>query len=240
MANLNPWLIGLIDGLTATRLILNTNIESRNRLALIILDSTLEVSFKNYLIYVKGIRNIPEDKLENRNELHKIVKRHTNFSEDFWKRIEYFYEKRCELYHEDAGKTLPDNSIFDFFNLVIKVIDELFSINSQALIKNPNEVVVKIPKRKININRVKSKVEAIIIAIGKLEFVKSQIEVIEELKRMGYKENLKPGYISKIMSNKNYKHYFYFDRNNNMWTLSDTGWDKYNRMMIEYGERSEF
>lgn len=236
METLSPWVIGLIDGLTATRLILNTNIESRNRLALILLDSTLEVAFKNYLTYVKGIKKLPENVLKNRGELHKVIKKHINFSKDVWDRIDYFYDKRNELYHEDVGKTLPDVSIFDFFNLVIMVIDKLFSINSQALIKNPDEVLVKISKKKININKTKSKIEAIIVAIGSVGSVSSSSEIREIMDKMGYKEAITSREINAFMHNKYYKHYFYYDKKINMWILSDAGQDEYNRMLVEYGE----
>jgi len=236
MENPSPWITGVIDGLTATRLILNTNIEGRNRLALILLDSTLEVSFKYYLTYVKRIRGLPDSTLRYREELHKIVKKHTNFSTDVWDAIDYFYERRSELYHEDAGKTLPDKSIFDFFELVIAIIDQLFSINSQALIKNPNDVLIKISRKKININKTRSKIEAVVVAIGSVNAVPSSSEVKEILDKMGYKTRVLPAQISSLIKNKSYKHYFYYDKKSKMWTLSDTGQDKYNGMLIEYGE----
>ncbi len=236
METLSPWINGLIDSLTATRLILNTNIESRNRLALILLDSTLEVSFKNYLSYVKDIKKLPDNVLKNREELHKIVKRNTTFGKDIWDSIDYFYDKRNDLYHEDVGKTLPDLSILDFFNLVIFIIDQLFSINSQALIKNPNEVLVKISTKKIGINKTKSKIEAIIVAVGYSNKIASSSEIKDILNRLGYKQMLTPSQINTLMKNKYYKHYFYYDRKESTWTLSDVGQDEYYRMLAEYGE----
>lgn len=235
MENSSPWVGGLIDGLTTTRLILNTNIEGRNRLALILLDSTLEVSFKHYLTYVKKIRNLPDSVLMHREELHKIVKKHTNFDKRVWDAIDYYYERRSELYHEDAGKTLPDSSIFDFFGLVIVLIDRLFLINSQALIKNPNDVLIKIARKKIDINKTKSKIEAVIVAIGFAKTISSTSKIKEILDKMGYKIPIKPSEISSIMKNRSYKHFFYREREN-IWTLSDAGQDKYNEMLVESGE----
>ena len=44
-----PWLNGILDGINASNLIRASTIEHKNRFAFILLDSTLEITFKNFL-----------------------------------------------------------------------------------------------------------------------------------------------------------------------------------------------
>jgi len=229
----SPWIQGLIDALSAAKLILNTNLETKNRIALIILDSTLEIGFKNYLHYVVGIKNLPENVMKNREDLHKVVKKHIKFPKETWEGIDYFYERRNDLYHEESGLTIPEGSIFGFFTLVIAVVDELFSINSQSMIKSPEALLVKVEKKKIAINETETKAEAVIAALGSVKELSSAGEIKEILERMGYNRDITTGEINTILHRKSYKHYFYYDKEKRTWLLSEEGQDLYYKILIE-------
>jgi len=53
-----PWLKGIAETLSAAKLVMNSGLATRNRHALILLDSALEVSFKEFLLYVVGIKDL--------------------------------------------------------------------------------------------------------------------------------------------------------------------------------------
>ena len=101
-----PWIRGLVDALTAVKLLRCTSIETKNRQALILLDSVLEIGFKNYLIFEKQIKlEKTNPVLQFRDKLHKLVKEKTSglfeikpwTDNQVWQLIDFYYEARCNL-----------------------------------------------------------------------------------------------------------------------------------------------
>jgi hypothetical protein len=142
MARTKPWVAGLIDNLAGSNLIRSTGIQHRNRLALVLLDSGLEIAFKNFLEFEKNF-NIPKGAMREREQLHRIVKKHTSFDDDIWRRVDFFYKLRCDLYHEESEKTMTDSLIKEFQELVELLIDQLFGIESRKLIPTNKEMLFK-------------------------------------------------------------------------------------------------
>src|SRR2546428_3399862 len=104
-APLPPWVRGLADNLAAAKLLLDSTLESRNRLALILLDSALEIGFREYLENVKKITGLDEEAMKHRETLVKVVRRNSRIIEDDWTRVDFFYVLRCNCYHESASLT---------------------------------------------------------------------------------------------------------------------------------------
>jgi hypothetical protein len=103
-----PWVRGLQEAICVADMIRdNRRYEHRSRIALILLDSTLEIAFKEYLLrevrekYSKDrIKNI----MDNRADVHKEVqKQGLIISETDLSKIEYYYDIRCKLVHEKAS-----------------------------------------------------------------------------------------------------------------------------------------
>ncbi|MFC1690871.1 hypothetical protein ACFL0W_01710 [Nanoarchaeota archaeon] len=227
-----PWIHGIIDTLTGAKLILNSSIEGRNRLALILLDSGLEIGFKDYLTYIEGIKKIDPNALRNREALHKIVKKKTNFPKSIWESIDYFYVIRCGLYHEDSGKTITNKGILDFFNLLIHIFDTLFSISCQEMIKEPKSLMKTEEKRRIKINQLNSLKDVIITAIATSQ-CKDSREIVNCIKKMGSKKDFTASKVTTYM--RTYSHLFYFDETKRYWTLTDEGQDIFYELLNIYG-----
>ena len=218
---LKPWARGLIEGLTITNLITKTIVPSRNRLALIILDSTLEIAFKDFLLHEKKI-NVDKKSLEFRSKLHKMIKNHTSFDKGVWDRIEFYYELRCGLYHEESAKTISDESIKEFYEIVEFVIDTLFNVASRTYVLSIDDVFPEFEhQEKLDINSFKEIKSKIIVAV-KLSKSKNAEEIKENLKKMGVKKEIQIKVINKYIKNY-YKHLFYFDNQQGIWILSNSG-----------------
>ncbi|MFA5856512.1 MAG: hypothetical protein WC867_04080 [Candidatus Pacearchaeota archaeon] len=230
-----PWLLGIFDNLTGANLIRGSNIDHKNRLALILLDICLEITFKAYLKYCLNI-NISEkslkEKLKERKELHKMVKEKTKniFDEEVWKNIDFYYEMRCDLYHEESNKTLCDSSLNDFYELVEFIIDTLFNLKSKDYVKKTEEIL-KITENKIEeikkipINKIDSRINAIVVSV-KEKNPKDAQDLQDYLRKLGYKEVIPIGIINNNLT-KWYKHLFYYDSLAKSWTLSDEGERRY-------------
>lgn len=226
-----PWIIGLIDGLCASNLIKSSLIAHKNRFAFIVLDSTLEIAFKNFLVNEKKITNIPETTWKFREKIIKIVKNHANFEKDVWSDIDYFYKLRIGLYHEDAEKTVTDETVNNFQELVEFVIDNLFSIESSSMVPLTQSLL---PFREslqegIPINRIPEKINVLVVAVAESKS-KDPNELNEFLKIKGFRGKLSNNTMSVYLGN-TMKHLFYFDE---YWRLSDVGKNRYEEFRKSY------
>jgi hypothetical protein len=103
-------------------------LEHKNRFALILLDSCLEIAFRDYLAHVKNIKF--DRKQFTRAALIDAMKKNSQIPDDMWKSIDYFYELRCSLIHELATPEIIESDIEDFREIVSTV---LFALHGLAV-----------------------------------------------------------------------------------------------------------
>lgn len=131
VARRKPWTTGLYESVIAADWVLKQSLEQKNRIALIILDSTLEIAFKDYLVNDSGQR-YSDGKLQgmfkDRVQVHNEMKKLTNISKRDWGKIEHYYDLRCQLIHRRASVTLSDAGIQDFRAVVERVLTKLFKL----------------------------------------------------------------------------------------------------------------
>ncbi len=131
IANMKPWTKGLYEGVIAADLIFKQKLEQRNRIALIVLDSTLEIGFKEFLVNESGTTYNDQKLLfifNNRSLVHKEVQKYVKIKGATWKKIEHYYRLRCKLVHEKASVGVNDGEIQDFRNIVEKVLGKLYKL----------------------------------------------------------------------------------------------------------------
>jgi hypothetical protein len=97
-----------------------------------LLDSTLEIGFKDYLAH--EIANpLGEAKLQdlfsNRIDVNKEVEKTIFKGDPLWKRVAYYYKLRCELVHKRVSVAVSDADIEGFQNLVQKLLAEMFGLS---------------------------------------------------------------------------------------------------------------
>ncbi|HBL16391.1 MAG TPA: hypothetical protein DD417_06440 [Elusimicrobia bacterium] len=117
------------DGVIATDLLYKAHLAQKNRIALIVLDSTLEIAFKDYLVHVKKIgRDKFRKIIDYRTEVIKEVRLSTQVSEEDWGQLEYYYKLRCDLIHEKASAVIPDKDIVNYRALVERTLNQLHGL----------------------------------------------------------------------------------------------------------------
>lgn len=125
-----PWTRGLYEGIIAVNELPKIKLEQNNRFSLIILDSTLEIAFKDFLVYEMSISESRLSSLmENRSEVQKAVKSRTSFKKGTWDKIDYFYKLRCDLIHKRASANISDNDLKNFRSTVEYVLNKMFALN---------------------------------------------------------------------------------------------------------------
>jgi hypothetical protein len=121
-----PWTRGLLENILAVDTVLNAKLQNKNRFALILLDSCLEIAFKDYAVRVKKIKL--EKSHEFREKLHKVIKGQNVIPNEYWKKIEYYYDFRNKLYHEDATSTLTPRDIIEFRTMACDILTKLHGL----------------------------------------------------------------------------------------------------------------
>ncbi|OFW42007.1 MAG: hypothetical protein A3J28_18895 [Acidobacteria bacterium RIFCSPLOWO2_12_FULL_60_22] len=131
VARKKPWTKGLYEGIIAADLISKQRLEQRNRIALIVLDSTLEIAFKEYLVNESGASYSDARLLSifgTRSSVHTEIKKYVKIKNDTWKKIDHYYRLRCKLVHEKASVGVEDDQIRDFREVVESVLKKLYKL----------------------------------------------------------------------------------------------------------------
>jgi Histidine kinase-, DNA gyrase B-, and HSP90-like ATPase len=129
-----PWVIGLYEAIIAVEAIGKLSLYQKNRISLLILDSTLEIAFKEYLVNDSG-SSYADARLQtifgNRTSVHTEIQNSSvssMISADHWKKINHYYKVRCELVHKRATLTVTDEDIVIFRELVEEMLKILFGV----------------------------------------------------------------------------------------------------------------
>lgn len=126
-----PWTKGLYEGIIAADLIAKGKLEQRNRIALIVLDSTLEIAFKEYLVNDSGTYYSDAQLLTlfaKRHLVQQEIQKYVNINGAIWKKIGHFNNLRNKLVHERATVGLDDQQIKDYRGVVETVLRKLFKL----------------------------------------------------------------------------------------------------------------
>jgi hypothetical protein len=131
VAKNKPWVKGLYEGVVAADLISKQHLEQRNRIALIVLDSTLEIAFKEYLVHDCGtyysdsaLQTIFKTKHSLKTEIDKYV----TLSPIVWKKIFHFADIRNKLIHQRATSGVSDPEIEDLQEMVQEILKKLYKL----------------------------------------------------------------------------------------------------------------
>jgi hypothetical protein len=126
-----PWTVGLYESIIAVDWILKQSLSQKNRIALVLLDSTLEIAFKEYLVNDSGTAYSDKKLLgtfSDRTQVHNEVAKHLKLSQATWKKVNHYYKLRCLLTHQKASLTVSDADTLQFRGMVEDILKKLFKL----------------------------------------------------------------------------------------------------------------
>jgi hypothetical protein len=124
-----PWTAGLVDSVIAADLIYKHSLSQKNRISLILLDSALEIAYKEYLVNEQNIGNAAFKKLcENRAEVQKEVLKHLTLAPQIVQKIDHYYKLRCDLIHLRATPNITDAQVEDYRVIVEDVLSRMYGL----------------------------------------------------------------------------------------------------------------
>jgi hypothetical protein len=124
-----PWSGGLLDSVIAVDQISKGALSQKNRIAFILLDSTVEIAYKEYLANEAQIGMTKFKQIvENRTDVQKEVFSRINISTDFGKKIDYYYKLRCDLIHQRATPNITDDQVTEYRAVVEELLRKMFGL----------------------------------------------------------------------------------------------------------------
>jgi len=243
LSTVAPWLRGIIDTLVGARLISQSAIPHRNRLAVILLDSAFETSCRAYLTHKAKIK-LGDSHKHRENLVSTIKSKLSNIDDVVWENIDYYYtEIRLDFYHQSAAKTITDVQLLEYQEAIEFVIsnafstrvDELANNEFQQLIKNESLIIETVSTAPVTaVRNVKDKIFKVLIAVATVH-PKTVDEINDFFKKEGDSLRLKKDdFLNVVARNSGSKNLFYYDRQNRSWEISGTG--KFKLSQLE-GER---
>ncbi len=131
IAKERPWTVGIYEGIAAVDLIFKQKLEQKNRICLILLDSNLEIAFKEFLVNDSGTQYSDARLLQifsSRTTVQNEIMQYINIDPKIWKKIDYYYKIRCKLVHERASVQISNNEIEDYRGVVEGVLNKMFGL----------------------------------------------------------------------------------------------------------------
>lgn len=130
LARRKPWIIGTYETEIAVEQILQLKLEQDYRISILLLDSALEIAFKEYLVNDSG-NSYSEQRLtnimKNRTLVHDELKAlRTGISQAHWRKIEHYYRLRCDLIHKRSTVNISENDFSVFRETYKYTINKLF------------------------------------------------------------------------------------------------------------------
>jgi uncharacterized protein YutE (UPF0331/DUF86 family) len=130
-----PWTLGLIESLGLVDVIVKQNLETKNRAALILLDSNFEIGLKEFIVNRTDLfppQNYSDTKIAEmfkaRYKVINEVRAHIALSQPLLDKISHYYGLRNKLVHERATVGITDTQISDYQTTVEIVLTLLFKI----------------------------------------------------------------------------------------------------------------
>src|SRR5882724_160862 len=126
-----PWTVGLVESIAAVDVIRKQKFQTKNRIALLLLDSSFEIALKEFIVHTDGL-NLGGKTLaqlfEQRAAVIKVVRQKVKFAPTTLQKIEHFQRLRNELIHERATAHVTDEDIENYEQTVQEVLSQLFQL----------------------------------------------------------------------------------------------------------------
>ena len=130
-----PWTLGLVEAMGMVDVIGRQKFETKNRAALILLDSNFEIGLKEFIVHRKDL--FPAGKYTNvrlaqlfgnRTDVIKEVTAHVALPQKLLVKVSHYYDLRNNLIHQRATVRISDAEVDDYRLVIETVLKKLFHL----------------------------------------------------------------------------------------------------------------
>ncbi len=130
-----PWTLGLIEAVAAVDIITRQRLETRNRIALILLDSNFEIALKEFIVHrhdlfpPKQYNDTAIQKLfERRHQVIDAITQKVTIPAKLIDKSRHYYALRNKLIHERATVDIADSDVENYRSTIEKILELLFGL----------------------------------------------------------------------------------------------------------------
>jgi hypothetical protein len=130
-----PWTVGLVEAIAAVDIITRQRLETKNRIALILLDSNFEIALKEFMVhrtdlFPKGTYNDAKiaQLFKNRTDVINEVTKHVTIPAKLLTRARHYYDLRNKFIHERATVDIGDSDVDNYRTTIEAVLKILFKL----------------------------------------------------------------------------------------------------------------
>lgn len=128
-----PWTLGILEAIAAVDIICRQKLQTKNRIALLLLDSSFEIALKEFIVHTHQGLNLGgrtlEQIFENRDEVIKIVRQKVTIHPTILDKIKHYQLLRNKLIHERATVDVTDPDIVNYMETIQHVLTLLFGMS---------------------------------------------------------------------------------------------------------------
>lgn len=133
-----PWTLGLVEAIAAVDIISRQRLETKNRIALVLLDSNFEIALKEFIVHRLDL--FPPDKFgdaaiaklfKNRDDVIAAVAQKVSIPMPLLDTARHYYLMRNKLIHERATVGILDSDVNNYRLTIEKILELLFDLQFQ-------------------------------------------------------------------------------------------------------------
>ena len=130
-----PWTLGLVEAMGAIELIDRQNLETKNRISIILLDSNFEIALKEFIVHRTDF--FPENQYGNakisqifsrRQQVIDEIKAKVKIPKDLLEKARHYYNLRNKFIHERATVDVTERDVRNYRSVVQKILKLLFDL----------------------------------------------------------------------------------------------------------------
>jgi hypothetical protein len=128
----SPWTLGLVESIAAVDIIGRQKLETRNRIALILLDSSFEIGLKEFIahrtdLFPLNTTNISQ-LFQKRHNVVAAVAAKIDIDQGLLEKAQHYYGLRNKLVHERATVEVLESDVANYKGTVEKILNLLFKL----------------------------------------------------------------------------------------------------------------
>jgi hypothetical protein len=134
-----PWTLGLIEAIGAVDIIRRQKLQTKNRIALILLDSNFEIALKEFVVHrtdLFPVKEFTDSRIEqlfrDRPAVIQTVTKKILIPKDLLDIAAYHYRQRNKLIHERASMTVTDADVQGYRSTIESILEILFKLKFES------------------------------------------------------------------------------------------------------------
>ena len=131
-----PWTLGLVEAVAAVDIIVRQKLGTKNRIALILLDSNFEIALKEFVVHRKDLFPLKEFNdaaikalFEKRHKVIAAVTEKVEIPGMLLAKTEHYYNLRNKLIHERATVGIADADVENYRDTIEQILTILFDLS---------------------------------------------------------------------------------------------------------------